>query len=218
MLYVSLALLLPGSAAFSAPGLVGKPVEPRASVSCRFDQPLSRRDFGALSASAGLLLLSQPALAESTLVTRQQSYTRYVPRVERGRDYWANGLRKQIDNSDWKGILAAIEKKGTIDRIFGPMELWSSSFSGKTITAKTLAMNEAIDDLRDAVLDLKSAALGKEAGGGFFGFGGGKSMDEGKRKQIANKAYQNGVDAINKYITLGNDGLGLNFTPLDTID
>ena len=45
------------------------------------------------------------------------------------------------------------------------MELWSSSFSGKTITAKTLAMNEAIDDLRDAVLDLKSAALGKEAGG-----------------------------------------------------
>eukprot|EP00967_Tisochrysis_lutea_P156924 scaffold317330_cov32-Tisochrysis_lutea.AAC.2 len=54
--------------------------------------------------------------------------------------------------------------------------------------------------------------------GGFFGFGGGKSMDEGKRKQIANKAYQNGVDAINKYITLGNDGLGLNFTPLDTID
>lgn len=54
--------------------------------------------------------------------------------------------------------------------------------------------------------------------GGFFGFGGNKAMDEVKRKQTAEVAYQKGVKAINKYIELGNDGLGLNFTPVDTID
>lgn len=43
-------------------------------------------------------------------------------------------------------------------------------------------------------------------------------MDEVKRKQTAEVAYQKGVKAINKYIELGNDGLGLNFTPVDTID
>jgi hypothetical protein len=54
--------------------------------------------------------------------------------------------------------------------------------------------------------------------GGFLFFGGNKAMDEGKRKQIAEAAYQKGVKAINQYIELGNDGLGLNFTPVDTID
>jgi len=54
--------------------------------------------------------------------------------------------------------------------------------------------------------------------GGFFGFGGAKAMDESKRKQIATAAHQKGVAAINKYIELGNDGLGITFTPLDMID
>jgi hypothetical protein len=45
------------------------------------------------------------------------------------------------------------------------MELWSSSFSGKTIAAKTLAMNAAIDELREAAADLRVAAEGKESGG-----------------------------------------------------
>ena len=46
-------------------------------------------------------------------------------------------------------LQAALEKKGSIDRIFGPMELWASSWSGKTITDKTLDMNKAIDQLRE---------------------------------------------------------------------
>lgn len=45
------------------------------------------------------------------------------------------------------------------------MELWSSSFSGKTITSKTLAMNAAIDELREAAADLRTASEGKESGG-----------------------------------------------------
>ena len=42
-----------------------------------------------------------------------------------------------------------IASKGPIDRLFGPLELWSSSFSSKTISPKTLAMNDAIDELRE---------------------------------------------------------------------
>jgi len=202
-----------------------------------------------------------------------------------------------------------IASKGPIDRLFGPLELWSSSFSSKTISPKTLAMNDAIDELREvkphtqllslptlplppslpllsslsggggvahsaapvphlarppqACRDLRSAASGKEGSGGFFGFGGPKAccaalrhhrrrrcahrshrrqpllppalaarpfrdmswthpspqaMDDGKRRKIAQDAYAKGKDAINKYIELGNDGLGLNFTPIDQMD
>jgi hypothetical protein len=158
--------------------------------------------------------------AESTLVTRQAAYTRYVPRVERGRDYWSTGLKKAITAGDWASIKAALEKKGSIDRIFGPMELWASSWSGKTISDKTLEMNKAIDELRTAAADLQTAANGQEAGGGgLFGFiSGPKKLEEAKRSQIASAAYTKGVDAINKYIELGNDGLGLQFTALDLID
>ena len=42
--------------------------------------------------------------------------------------------------------------------------------------------------------------------------------DDGKRRKIAQDAYAKGKDAINKYIELGNDGLGLNFTPIDQMD
>ena len=35
---------------------------------------------------------------------------------------------------------------------------------------------------------------------------------------FAQAAYKKGVSAFNKYIEIGNDGLGLNFAPLDTID
>jgi len=229
MLSASLALLLPNAAGFCPGTVMARPVihaRVEAPVACRLGGDMTRRDFVAVAASFALLPVQQ-AFAESTLVTRQQSYTRYVPRVERGRDYWAGGLRKQVANSDWKTISESLEKKvctsaaaaaasapasvlcihccnttstspvhgfasskvdqparlffiatspadvplrpwhfqGSIDRIFGPMELWSSSFSGKTITAKTLAMNDAIDDLREAASDLRSAALGKEGGG-----------------------------------------------------
>ena len=45
-----------------------------------------------------------------------------------------------------------------------------------------------------------------------------QAMDDGKRRKIAQDAYAKGKDAINKYIELGNDGLGLNFTPIDQMD
>jgi len=192
---------------------------PRAAVTACAEPStagLSRRTL--VAAAAFPTFLAQRAVAEQTLVTRQQAYTRYVPRIERGRDYWANGVRKAVAASDWPTLVSAIEKKGSVDRIFGPMQLWASSFSGKTISEKTLAMNGAVDELKEAVRFLNIAAIGTEKGGGFFGFGGQKKIDESKRKQLASAAYQKGVAAINKYIEIGNDGLGLQFATLDTID
>jgi len=183
------------------------------------DTTSTRRDFvSTTGASAALAaLMPAPVFAESTLVTRQQAYSRYVPRIERGRDYWATGLKKQVAAQDWQGISAALDKKGSIDRIFGPMELWASSWSSKTISDKTLAMNVAINELREAARGLKLASEGKEKGGGFLGFGGNKVMDPSKRTQLAQAAYAKGVQAINKYIDIGNDGLGMNFAQIDTI-
>ena len=163
---------------------------------------LSRRAFVA-SAAALPAFLAQGAFAEQTLDTRN------VPRVERGRDYWATGVKKAIGASDWATLGKAIEKKGSIDRIFGPMQLWASSFSGKSISEKTIAMNAAVDELRDAVKFLDIAVQGTEKSGGFLGFGGSKKIEEGKRQQLAAAAYQKGVSAINKFIEIGNDGMGL---------
>jgi len=197
----------------------GLPTRHSAASSAR-PAVVSRRDavlVGASGVFAAVAALPSPAFAESTLTTRQQAYTRYVPRIERGRDYWDTGLKKLIVNGDWTAISAACEKKGSIDRIFGPMELFASSWSSKTISDKTLAMNVAIDELREAARGLKIASEGKEKSGGFFGFGGTKTMDPSKRTQLAQAAYKKGVQAINKYIEIGNDGMGLQFAPIDTI-
>ena len=63
------------------------------------------------------------------------------------------------------------------------------------------------------MLDAKPSShpdqVGTEKGGGFLGFGGNKKIDEGKRQQLAQAAYQKGAKAINKYIEIGNDGMGL---------
>jgi len=188
--------------------------------------PLSRRAL--LSTAAGVVAagaLPSAVFAESTLVTRQQAYTRYVPRIERGRDYWANGLKKSIANGDWTAIqaqLTAGTKKtagGAIAEVFNPMSLWSSSWSSKVISDKTYAMNAAIDELREAAASLEVAAYGKQKESGFFGvFGMQKSLSDDQRKALAIAAYKKGVSAFNKYVEIGNDGLGLNFAPLDTID
>jgi len=188
--------------------------------------PLSRRAL--LSTAAGAVAvgaLPSAVFAESTLVTRQQAYTRYVPRIERGRDYWANGLKKSIANGDWASIQAQLElgskKKagGAIAEVFGPMGLWSSSWSSKVISDKTYAMNSAVDELREAAASLEVAVYGKQKDTGFFGvFGGTKSLSDDQRKALAIAAYKKGVSAFNKYIEIGNDGLGLNFAPLDPID
>jgi len=180
-----------------------------------------------LSAAAATALSAFPAasFAESTLVTRQQAYTRYVPRIERGRDFWGGKLKRDIASGDWASIAKELEpigkkdKGGAIKKFLGPMGLWASSFSSKTISDKTTAMLAAIDELNEAVETLEIAANGKEKDAGIFGFfGAQKTMDDKSRSALALAAYKKGKNAFNKYIEIGNDGLGINFTALDTID
>merc|ERR1719331_1521679 len=142
--------------AFEAPLLV-QPVAPARTCApvASLDAPIDRRAL--LSIAAAAALLPSAAFAESTLVTRQGAYTRYVPRIERGRDFWAGGLKKLIGAGDWKTIQKELEpigkkdKGGAIMKIFGPMSRWASSFSSKTVSDKTVAMNAAIEELQEAV-------------------------------------------------------------------
>lgn len=179
VLYTSLGLLEPSA-------LVSRPAVRAASAA---PPALGRRGLleAAVAATGGLAALGGlPAAswAEATLTTRQQAYTRYVPRIERGRDFWASGLRRLVQAKDWAAISKELEKKGAIDRAFGPMELWSSSWSSKTISDKTLAMNEAVLELKEAAAALSIAATGKEKGGGFFGFGGDKVRRAARRRRM----------------------------------
>ena len=213
----------------SSVALLTPPLAIRTGVPASLDAApvVGRRSVLASGVAAAAALAAAPLAshAESTLVTRQAAYTRYVPRIERGRDFWAGGLRKMVSNSDWKSIEKELEpigkkdKGGTIIKAFSPMRLWSSSWSGKVISDKTLAMNAAIDELEEAVASLQIAAAGQDKDTGFLSFlGGKKSLDEGSRTKLAQAAYKKGASAFNKYIMIGNDGLGLNFAPLDTID
>ena len=99
---------------------------PRSGILAMAEQQRTRRELlaSAITAGSSLSVLSGlPAavFAESTLITRQQAYTRYVPRIERGRDYWATGLKKLIIAQDWKSISAAVDKKGSIDHRYGAL-------------------------------------------------------------------------------------------------
>merc|ERR1719201_2777641 len=111
---VSTAALAP-TAAFPVQSRVT--VVPRGGTVLASDEPTSRRALLSSIASAGAaaaVLTAVPAtsFAESTLVTRQQAYSRYVPRIERGRDFWAGGLRKAIGNQDWAFITRELEPVG----------------------------------------------------------------------------------------------------------
>jgi hypothetical protein len=187
-------------------------------------ESLGRRALlSAVGAGAGAVIAGgvglAPAFAESTLVTRQQAYSRYVPRIERGRDYWEGGLRSAIASKNWGAVARELEKKGAVSRVIGPMELWASSWSGKTISDKSVAMNAAVEELREACQSLQLAATGQEKDNGMFGFVlGPKKLDESKRDQLAKLAYLKGASAINKYIEIGNDGMGLSFAPIETLD
>ena len=99
------------------------------------------------------------------------------------------------------------------------MGLWSSSWSSKIISDKTVAMNAAIAELQEAVASLEIAAFGEERDTGLFSFlGGKKKIDEKTRMALAIAAYKKGTVAFNRYIEIGNDNIGINFAPLDTID
>jgi len=178
--------------------------------------------LGGLAAAAAMPIL--PVFADATPATMREAYTRYVPRIERGRDFWGDRLKGLIDAKKWdiiKRELEPIGKKdtgGSIKKFFPPLKLWASSFSGKGVSEKTSAMLDAVDELKEAVQSLEVAANGKLEDSGLFAFlTGPKTMDEPSRLKLANTAWLKGKSAINKYILIGNDAL-VNLEPLDKIE
>ena len=116
------------------------------------------------------------------------------------------------------------DKGGAIKKAFGPMGLWSSSFSSKVISDKTLAMNAR--PRRVCGGGRHPRDCGERSGEGLghlqlprrLGLWS-KKIDEGSRiGELSVAAYKKGTIAFNKFIEIGNDNLGLNFAPIDTID
>lgn len=178
--------------------------------------------LGGLAAAAAIPIL--PAFADASPATQREAYQRYVPRIERGRDFWGDRLKGLIDAKKWDIIKRELEplgKKdagGSLSKFFPPLKLWASSFAGKGISEKTSAMLDAVDELKEAVQSLEVAANGKLEDTGLFGFiTGPKTMDEASRSKLASTAWLKGKSAINKYILIGNDAL-VNLEPLDKID
>jgi len=207
---------LPGSRSARDPGMKSDGPSPLGQTHFTRAQLLQ----GAAGAAVAAVMPLQPAYAESSMETRKQAYSRYVPRIERGRDFWAVGVRKQIQKGDWAAILKDLESpKGKISAIYSPMQLWAASFSPKEPSQKSIAMVAMIKELQKAASFLEIAALGKEKDSGFLGaFGNKRTIDESKRKLLAEQAYKKGVIAINKYIEISNDELGLSFDKMDLID
>jgi len=195
-------------------------------LSTHQDLQLSRSQFLGAAAATALAAATPvlPAFADSTSATRARAADRYVPRIERGRDFWGGGVKNYIKQGNWQALqaeLAPLKKKsgGRIMEIVPPLRLYASSFSGNSPTPKTEAMDQAADEFEAAIKNLKIAVKGEEETAGVFGlFKGTKSMDEANRKKLAVAAYQQGVVAFNKYIQISNDDVGVGQSPIDLLE
>ena len=100
-------------------------------------------------------------------------------------------------------------------------DLLASSFSSQnSITGKTKAMKEAVVKLRSTISEMDATtkiALGEDTGGGFFGLGGKKKVNEAELIQKMRILYAEGGNAWNEYVYAVNDGLALQFERFDYI-
>ena len=198
---------------------------------------ITREDFFQRTvavASSSLFFASvEPAVARGR-ATLDQAYERYTPRILTGGNFYKNDLRLLVQNSDFQGVkdaLAEPPKKtkedrakadgGTSERaskaggfsdarVLVACDLFAATFSDNSISPKTKAMKNEVDELRSVVEAMSLAArqgLGEETGGGgLFGFGAKKpTKDELSRK--LKELYIQGGTAWNRYIFAANDGL-----------
>jgi hypothetical protein len=198
----------------------------------------SRSDFmskigvvGGASVLTNLFPMPAEARGRATL---EQAYDRYTPRVIIGGQFFATDFRKMIEKNDWAGIKAATSdppKKTKADRakidggiseraaqaggfsdarVLVAADLFASTFSDNSITAKTKMMQEQVAALREVVTGINRAALealGEETGGGgFLGFGS-KKPSQAELSQTVRALYVKGGNAYNQYIFVANDEL-----------
>ncbi len=198
---------------------------------------INRQDFLSIITTATNILLlpvtTQPASARGR-ATLEYALDRYYPRLEAGGVFYANDLRKAIENNDWRAIKVATAEppqrtkadKAKADggaseraaqaggfsnaRVISAAELWASSFSDNSISTKTKKMKEQTEILREVVDGMNTAAkiaLGEEKpSGGFFGFGA-KAPSQLELAKEVRDLYMKGGNAWNQYVFLANDDL-----------
>lgn len=181
------------------------------------------------------LLITKPEEAQARgRATLEQSYDRYVPRIEAGGKFYANDLRRAVEKADWAAIKEATaeppkrskEDKSKIDggvseraskaggfsaaRVLTAAELWAAAFSDNSISNKTKKMKDQVAILKEVVSEMSSVArvaLGEEkTGGGFLGLGAKKPSQSQLAQQIRD-LYVKGGNAWNQYIYEANDEL-----------
>lgn len=204
----------------------------------------SRSDFlskvGLIAGASVLANVPMPAEARGR-ATLEQAYDRYTPRILAGEKFFGTDLRKMIEKNDWAGLKAATSdppKKSKADRakadggiaeraaqaggfsdarVIVAADLFASTFSDNSITAKTKKMQDQVAILREVVSGINQAALvalGEDSGGGgLFGFGA-KKPTQSELSQTARALYVKGGTAFNQYIFIANDELPLTLAKL----
>ncbi|KAL7572317.1 hypothetical protein ACA910_017914 [Epithemia clementina (nom. ined.)] len=195
--------------------------------------------------SSSWLLLRLPAAEATGRATLEQAYRRYTPRIRAGGEFYQTELKQLVQKSDWQGIQNALREvperaKGDLNkpdagvaqrarlaggfsdaRVLVAADLFASAFSSQNaITPKTKSMKEAVAKLRTIVAEMEATtkqALGQDGGGGFFGFGGKKKVNEAELMQKMRALYAEGGNAWNEYIFAANDELALQFDRFDYV-
>lgn len=190
---------------------------------------------GAATTTTTVLFPIRPAEARGR-ATLENSLERYYPRIEAGGKFYVNDLKRAIEKNDWSAIKAATSEppkrskadKAKLDggiaeraaqaggfsnaRVVSAAELYAAAFSDNSLSAKTKAMKEQTDVLREVVDGMNEAALvalGETSGGGggLFGVGGGKAPTKTELAQRARELYVKGGNAFNQYVFLANEDL-----------
>jgi len=182
---------------------------------------------------AGLVGLPSSAWARGR-ATLEASYDRYVGRIIDGGKFYSTDLKKMIEKGDWAAIKAATAdppKKTKADRakvdggvaeraalaggfsdarVLVAADLFASSFSDNSISPKTKAMHEQVENMRTVVSEMnKLALLGTGEGkpeGGLFGIGA-KKLSNAELNASIRKLYVEGGNFYNQYVYAANDAL-----------
>lgn len=183
---------------------------------------MSRRDVMNSVAAAGLAAMVGGVLPANaginSLVSeqdRRNAFGELKPYMERNRDYWAGRLKKLVDKEDWAQLkidTTSPSKKnkrgGLMTRIPSPMRIWANtglvSPLGGVQPRQKLA-NAYIDQIEEAILDLKWAADGEKPGGPLENFGGTVKIAEATRREMAQEAQKRGANAYRKFILVSNE-------------
>ncbi|CAN0147135.1 unnamed protein product, partial [Heterosigma akashiwo] len=170
-----------------------------------------RIDFlaGAEVAATGLVFAPHSVLADMSLPAAKQLYFCYIPRLNDGKSFYANDLKKAIDDQDWETVKKTFVKEVIVQPtskkynppatskwerdLTTPMTIWSSTFAEKGVSKKTTALQEQEQLLETALAKIE------------------------RQKQIALESWEEGRTAINTYIEIANFGLSRELNKLEAI-